>query len=234
MCGRYTNLFKWKQLHRLMTLTTPPMELGERYNIAPTQSAPVVRAADVGGVCVDLLRWGLIPSWADDASIGGGLINARSETVAQKPAFRAAYRGRRCVVPASGFYEWQAITAEKRKQPYYIVPAADDDLFLFAGLWERWTTRDGGDAIESFAILTTSANELMATLHERMPVILAPQDASSWLDAASETAKLEALFTPFPSDQMRKYPVSTLANSPRNDSPACIEPSEELGTGLLF
>ena len=234
MCGRYTNLFKWKQLHRLMTLTTPPMEFGERYNIAPTQAAPVVRAADRGEKRVDPLRWGLIPSWADDASIGSGLINARSETVTQKPAFRGAYQGRRCVVPASGFYEWKAVTAEKRKQPYYLLPSADDDLFLFAGLWERWVPKDGGQAVETFAILTTNANELMAAMHDRMPVILQPEDARLWLDVGAGADALRSLLKPFPSELMRQYPVSTLVNSPKNDTAACIEPCQEHGTGLLF
>lgn len=237
MCGRYAILLKWKRLHRLLRLAGDPVEFRERYNIAPTQSAPVVRAAVNADRHIDSLRWGLIPSWMADAPAGGGFINARSETITIKPAFREAYQRRRCIIPASGFYEWRAI-AKGRSQPHYITPAAEDDLFLFAGVWEQCRSHNAAQAAASFAILTTTANTLMSTVHERMPVILKPEDADRWLDPSTSPEPLHALLKPYPSDQMRLHPVSTLVNSPRNDSPACIEPCEEpskdQGAGLLF
>jgi putative SOS response-associated peptidase YedK len=224
MCGRYTHLFQWRQLHRLMTLVSPPWEFSPRYNVAPTQSAPVVRA-EPAGRRVDPMRWGLIPSWASDVSIGSRLINARAETIAEKPAFRSAFKSRRCLVPVSGFYEWKAIPGEKRKQPHYIRPSADDDLFFFAGLWERWSPKDGaGDPIESFTIITTQPNELMATLHNRMPVILDPPERDAWLAADASPASLPAMLRPYPSELMMALPVSLAVNNPRHDAEDCILP----------
>ncbi len=243
MCGRFTHLFKWRQLHRLMLLTSPPWEFPRRYNVAPTQNAPVVRAdpsnggasgSESGGRRVDMLRWGLIPWWADDPSIGGRLINARAETVHEKPAFRSAFKSRRCLVPVSGFYEWQAQPGMKRKQPYYFRPAGDDELFVFVGLWERWSPKEsaigGGGApkptepIESFTIITTTANELMAGMHDRMPVILDERDFNTWLDARATPDVLRALLKPFPAELMLAEPVSDLVNSPKNDGPECLSP----------
>lgn len=227
MCGRYTHLFLWRELHRLMTLVSPPWEFPRRYNVAPTQDAPVIRAAEGSGRRVDPLRWGLIPSWASDVSIGSRLINARAETIAEKPAFRSAFKARRCLVPVSGFYEWKTIPGEKRKQPHYIRPSGDDDLFFFAGLWERWSPKDGAaEPIESFTIITTQPNELMATLHNRMPVILDSPERDVWLAGDTSPESLMALLRPYPAELMMALPVSLAVNNPRHDAADCIQPTE--------
>ena len=168
------------------------------------------------------LRWGLIPSWADDPAIGNRLINARAETAAQKLAFRAAMRQRRCLVVADGFYEWQR--TGRQKVPY-LIRMRDDRPFGFAGLWESWEGPDHS-AVESCTILTTEANDLVCPLHDRMPVIIAPSDYDRWLDPAETNAQqLMPLLRPYPSDQMTAYAVNPLVNSPANDEPACIEPA---------
>ncbi len=228
MCGRFTNRFTWKQLHRLMGLTTPPPEqdFASRYNIAPTQTAPVVRADDRGGGAraLAMLRWGLVPSWAKEIKIGASMINARAEGIEAKPAFRTALRRRRCIVPVSGFYEWKRLADGKSKQPYYIRSSSDDEPLAFAGLWERWQPPDA-DAVETFTIITTAPNQMMSGLHDRMPVILAPEDFDRWLDPTNQDAAgLLPLLKPAPDDAMVYYPVSTLVNSPKNDDPGCIQP----------
>lgn len=224
MCGRYTHLFTWEELHRLCTLTAPPITLPRSYNVAPTQSAPVVRLIEGGGRGAGLFRWGLVPFWAEDPKIGSALINARAETVADKPAFRAAFKARRCLVPVSGFYEWKKMGAHK--QPYYIRAAADEPLLL-AGLWESWRPRPAEDAahaapLETYTIITTTPNELLATLHDRMPVIIAPEDQARWLEGTHYDA--QSLLKPSPAELLMCHPVSTRVNSPRNNEAACIEP----------
>jgi putative SOS response-associated peptidase YedK len=216
MCGRFTLRTPLSKLVRQFGVLDMP-ELPPRYNIAPTQDVAAVRAVGDGRELV-LLRWGLIPPWADDPRVGNRSINARSETVDTKPAFREAFRQRRCVVVADGFYEWKA--GGRAKQPYYI-QAADGGAFAFAGLWERW--RRGGQRIESCTILTTDANERVAALHDRMPVILAPRDYDLWLDpAVQEPDRLKPLLRPCEDDLLTMYPVSTDVNRPSNDSPECI------------
>jgi putative SOS response-associated peptidase YedK len=166
------------------------------------------------------LRWGLVPSWADDPAVGNRLINARAETVASKPSFRAAFRQRRCLVPADGFYEWQKQAG--KKQPFYI-HLRGGGPFAFAGLWERWQGAD--EPIESFTIVTTEANELVRSLHERMPVILPREAYKHWLDPAyAKLEELQALLRPYPAEEMAAFPVSTRVNSPRVDDAACIVP----------
>ena len=226
MCGRFTQRLSWAELHELMDLIGPPRNLRPRYNVAPSQDVAVVRAAD-GGRSVSMLRWGLIPAWAKDPAIGYRLINARSETVAEKPSFRSAYRRRRCLIPADGFYEWQRLG--KIRQPW-LFGLRDGAPFALAGLWERWTVPEGaeltgslaelgaGDPVETCTILTTAANETVAPVHGRMPVIL-PRDACDpWL--AGEDVSL----APFAADAMTAHPVSTLVNRPANDDPRCVEP----------
>jgi len=186
-----------------------------RFNIAPSQPVPVVRL--VPGQTeprreLVWLRWGLIPGWAQDAAIGNRMINARAESVAQKPAFRAALRRRRCLLAADGFYEWQR--TGRRKQPHFI-RMRDDRPLAFAGLWESWEGPD--QVVESCTILTTDANELMRPIHDRMPVILAPAAYEPWLDpTVQEPQQLAPLLVPYPSEPMTAYPVSTLVNSPTN------------------
>ncbi len=223
MCGRYTLRASGERLAEAFGLSEVP-SLFPRYNIAPTQAVPVIRVlranpATKGRELVPL-RWGLIPSWADDPAIGNRLINARSETVADKPSFRGAFRNRRCLIPADGFYEWKK--AGKAKQPVY-VQRRNGMPFAFAGLWEQWERE--GEVIESCAVITTAANELMAEFHDRMPVILDPKDYDLWLDAAVHDPKLLVpLLRPYPSDQLVAYPVSQTVNNPRHEGPGCVEP----------
>ena len=196
--------------------------LSPRYNIAPSQPLLAVRQRDDGSRQADTLRWGLIPSWAKDPAIGHRLINARSETAADKPSFRAAFRRRRCLVPADGFYEW-AVLPDADKQPWYFHPA-DRRPFAFAGLWERWQ-QPGGEAVESCTLLTTSANAVVAPVHHRMPVILSPQHYHQWLDCRqADPVVLQALMRPLPDRLLSAYAVSTLVNRPANDDPGCIQP----------
>jgi putative SOS response-associated peptidase YedK len=225
MCGRYTLKTPGKLVADLFGLAEEP-SLFPRYNIAPTQPVPVIRVLranpDTKQRELVPLRWGLVPSWADDPAIGNRLINARSETVSSKPSFRGAFRHRRCLVPADGFYEWKK--EGSKKQPVYI-RKKDGQPFAFAGLWEEWERE--GEVIESCTIITTAANDLMAEFHDRMPVILEPKDYGLWLDPGVQDPKLlEPLLRPFPSGEMEVYPVSRLVNDPRHEDPKCIERQE--------
>jgi putative SOS response-associated peptidase YedK len=197
-----------------------------RYNIAPTQEVLAVREVD-GTREAAMLRWGLIPSWSKEPGGGPPMINARSETLAEKPMFRTAYRRRRCIIPADGFYEWKQAAggAKGKKQPYYI-HRPDGGVFGFAGLWERWgesSTGETGGGIESCTIVTTVANRTLAELHDRMPVILAPGDYAMWLDSAvEEPSKLQYLLTPCGEDELVAEPVSTHVNRVANEDPQCV------------
>ena len=227
MCGRFT-------LRAPASVVAEQFGLFElepftpRFNIAPTQPVAAVRlTAEDSPPQRELvwLHWGLIPSWAKDPKIGARMINARSETAAEKPAFRAAFRRRRCLVAADGFYEWQRRGG--RKQPYFI-RMKDDRPFAFAGLWEHWEGADG-TVISSCTLLTTGPNELMEPIHNRMPVILAAGDYDRWLDPAVEQAgPLAPLLRPYPGDEMVAYPVGTYVNSPTHDDPGCAERVAEL------
>jgi putative SOS response-associated peptidase YedK len=178
---------------------------------------------------LDRVRWGLVPSWAKDLSVGDRQINARADTVATKPAYRRAFERRRCLMPADGFYEWQAVPGRKQKQPYFIA-RADREPMAFAGLYEVWRDRSEPDApwMRSCAIVTTDANDKLAAIHERMPVVL-PEDAwTEWLDAENhDTASLQHLLVPAPSDDFVAYPISTLVNKPENQGPELLEPIDE-------
>jgi putative SOS response-associated peptidase YedK len=222
MCGRYTLAESPRKLAKRFDVPqTPDLPFdGERYNIAPTQQLPIIRSIDNKRDMI-LARWGLIPSWAKDIKVGNRLINARADTVASKPSFRAAFKARRCLVPADGFYEWHK--TEDGKQPYYI-RLKEREPFAFAGLWERWRPEEG-DLVESYTVITTDANELMTTIHNRMPVILAPEDYAIWLKSDASSDVLLHLLKPFPTDPMEAYPVSTLVNNPRNQGSKLIEPS---------
>lgn len=211
-----------EQIAEQFSLAMTP-QLAPRYNIAPSQPVAAARQnRDTQQRELVHFHWGLIPSWAKDPAIGYKMINARSETVAEKPSFRNALKYRRCLVPASGFYEWQKVG--KGKQPHYI-QLMDGEPFAIAGLWEHWQSADGSE-IESVTLLTTSPNEVMRPLHDRMPVILHPDDYTLWLDPqTTQSDLLLPLLRPFPAEQMLAYPVSTLVNSPANDLPACILPA---------
>lgn len=169
-----------------------------------------------------MMRWGLVPFWAKEASIGYKMINAKSETLTEKPSFRKPFKEKRCLVLADGFYEWGK-TDKKNKVPYRLV-LKNRQPFAFAGLWDIWKTPEG-DKLLSFTIITTSANELMESIHDRMPVILHEKDEAKWLDPEfKDTEKLSSLLQPYPSELMEAYKVSTIVNSPKNDTLACIEP----------
>ncbi|MBW4555407.1 MAG: SOS response-associated peptidase [Trichormus sp. ATA11-4-KO1] len=222
MCGRFTLNQSAAALAEFFHIQQIP-DLAAQYNIAPTQRvATVLHNPESGKREFQQLRWGLIPSWAKDPSMGAKLINARAETVAEKPAFRSAFKHRRCLVLADGFYEWQRQNG--KKQPFYF-RLSDGQPFGFAGLWERWQTED--EEITSCTILTTAANELLQSIHDRMPVILAPQDYDLWLNPQIQTPEpLQQLLCPYPDQAMTAYPVSTWVNKPQNNSPECIVPLE--------
>lgn len=218
MCGRFALRTPPNRLAQEFHVAEVP-EMEARYNIAPSQDVLAVRGA-AGGREAKLLRWGLIPSWAKDASLGAKLINARSETVEEKPAFREAFKHRRCIIPADGFYDWKRVG--NRKQPYFF-RLRDERLLGFAGIWEKW--RDDRETIESCTILTTAANEAVSPMHERMPVILRPEDYDLWLDEDVRKRDLvKELLEPYPAPEMIAYPVSTLINSPMSQGEKLIEP----------
>ena len=229
MCGRYTQTLPWDEMVRLyrITETADPPNIGPRYNIAPTQEVPIARPTGTAGRAMVLARvfWGLVPFWAKERAIGARMINARAETVAVKPAFRAAFRTRRCLVPADGFYEWRREYGAK--QPY-LITMDDGGGFAFAGLWERWEKAPDGVPVESCTIITTEANALLRPVHPRMPVILAPGDYNAWLDPDMAGDRLAALLRPYPGDRMAFRPVSRRVNNARHDDPDCTGPPERL------
>lgn len=224
MCGRYILTTPSEALRGLFEFVEHP-NLGPRYNIAPTQEAPVVRQrrAPAGERTIQSLRWGLVPAWAEDPRIGARLINARAETLLEKPAFRAAFRRRRCLVPADGFYEWQA--QGRARQPF-LITERDGAPFAFAGLWERWTPQGEETApLDSFTIITTRANDFLQSLHERMPVILSPESYARWLDPDAEPEQLADLLMPAPNDLLRMVPVDPRVNRPREDDEGLVVPT---------
>ena len=223
MCGRFALEDDGTAVQDQFDLAETP-QLAARYNIAPTQPVAAVgrkRAADGGGYGLTHFYWGFVPSWAKDISMASRMINARAETVHEKPSFRAAFKRRRCLIPLSGFYEWQKLE-NGRKQPLYIHPT-DAPLFAVAALWENWHSPDGSE-LRSTTLLTTTPNELMAPIHNRMPVLITPQDYETWLDPETPPAVLQSLLKPFSSEKMAAYPVSSHVNSPRNEGPTCSQP----------
>lgn len=223
MCGRFALISSTEQIAELFGLDAtavahiPPAV--PRYNIAPTQPVAAVRLDENGRRQFTFFHWGLIPSWAKDHTIGSRLINARAETITEKPSFRNAFKRRRCLIPADGFYEWQ--TSNGRKQPTYIHPTHPHP-FAFAGLWESWQDA-AGSQLQSCTILTTTPNELMAPIHNRMPVIIEPADFDLWLDPGPQPDQALHLLRPYPASHMAAYPVSSRVNSPANDTPECIQ-----------
>ncbi len=221
MCGRFT-LTTTADIVADVFDATPSADFSPRYNIAPTQTVAIVRCAGSGARrTMDPAHWGLIPSWAKDAAIGNRMINARAETVAEKPAYRAAFRRRRCLVPTDGFYEWQRTSDGKK--PHWI-HRIDGSPFAMAGLWESWKSAE--EVVESFTIITVTPNSLMKPIHDRMPAILAPGAYDRWLDPSSDaTGELNELLAPFPDGNLEAVAVGTYVNSPRHDDPHCIEPA---------
>lgn len=220
MCGRYELHTHPAAVALAFGLALPP-PLKPRYNIAPMQDVPVIRRGQSGERELAFVRWGLVPRWAKDPSIGAKMINARSETIAEKPSFRTAFRKHRLLLPTDGFYEWKQTPTGK--QPIHI-GMKDKGLFAFAGLAERWLSPDG-EVLDTCTIVTTQANAMLAPMHDRMPVILAPEHYERWLDVGH--TDVADLFAPFPADAMTWYPVSTRVNSVRNDDAQLIEPLRE-------
>ena len=217
MCGRFVANIPAGELKKIFNLIEI-QQLDPRFNVAPTQQVAVIRNNGDHNH-LDQLKWGFVPSWSKDISFGSHLINARSETVAEKPTFRYAIKYRRCIIPSSGFYEWDH--SGGKKQPYYIQMVDQTPTYL-AGLWESWKAPDG-NVIETFAILTTAANKLVAPLHDRMPVVLHPDTFTLWLNMnMHDPEQLQQLFLPYPAVEMTAHKVPDLVNNTRFDSPACI------------
>ena len=231
MCGRFTNAAKpenYKKEFKVGRLNPDIHKI--RYNIAPTQMIEAVRAEEEDAPVLDLLKWGLVPSWSKDTSFASNTINARAETLSEKPSFRDAFKKRRCIIPASGFYEWQkkGLGGRGAKQPFYFY-LKEKDVFGFAGLWEEWLDKDSGELLETCTIITTAANAVLEPIHERMPVILKPEDYEQWLDPQeNNTDRLQKLLIPYPADEMSSYPVGKGINYGNIDSPDLIKPINSL------
>jgi putative SOS response-associated peptidase YedK len=222
MCGRVVQKTPLSEIRVLFETANPVPNAAPTYNGAPTDNLPIVRLDRDGRRSLDLFRWGLIPYWAKDKSIGARCINAMRETVISKPAFRDAFRQRRCLVPADFFYEWK--TTPAGKQPY-AVGIADGTPMAFAGLWERWREPVAGDVLHSFTIITGPPNELVSPIHNRMPIILPPEAWRLWLgEERTDIEELVDLLRPYPADLMRAYPVGKRVGSVRNNDPALLDP----------
>lgn len=222
MCGRFTLTINPADLQDAFSNYNFPVRFAPRFNIAPSQ--PILAIPNDNKLAADFFVWGLIPMWAKDPTIGSRLINARGETLAEKPSFRGSYRHKRCLILADGFYEWKSVGDKKTKTPYYI-HMQDRQPFAMAGLWDSWESPDGS-SLKTCTIITTTPNELMETIHDRMPVILHPRDYAKWLDVTPQTPEnLQPLIKPFNADVMSAYPVSTLVNKPANDMPELVVPA---------
>lgn len=221
MCGRYSNTAKLDAMQMRFDFDTEETDFVPRYNIAPTQYAPVLLLDDNGHKKMEMMRWGLIPHWAKDAGIGNRMINARGESLQEKPVFKSPFKKKRCLVLADGFYEWQK--TGKTKQPMRIT-LKSRQLFAMAGLWERWKGPDGKE-IKSFTIITTEPNALMKKIHDRMPVIIPPDLEDAWLKG-EDLDQLQSMLAPYPAKELAAYEVSTIVNSPKNDMEDCIKPKE--------
>jgi putative SOS response-associated peptidase YedK len=222
MCGRFTLTNDPAESKEAFPGFNFPARFAPRFNIAPTQ--PVLGIPNDGRATADFFVWGLIPSWTKDPELGSRLINARGETLGEKPSFRGGYKYKRCLIPADGFYEWRSQPGTKVKVPYFI-HLTTGKPFAFAGLWDEWQS-PAGSLIRSCTIITITPNKLMEPIHNRMPVILQSSDYNEWLDKAARTPEsLNHLIKPFPADLMEAYPVSTLVNSPANDRAECLIPA---------
>jgi putative SOS response-associated peptidase YedK len=221
MCGRYVQSTPIDELANVLEARVRVDEWRPRYNITPGSMVLACRLGDDGGRDLALLHWGLIPSWAKDRKLGFRTINARAETVADKPAFRAAFKRRRCLIPADGYYEWRA--TESGKQPYFF-SSCDGRPLAFAGLWETWTDKETGEHLPSCTIIVTDANERLRPIHSRMPVVLGVEDYATWLDPrTSDRERLLALLRPADPDAIEARAVERRVNSPANDDPSLIE-----------
>lgn len=224
MCGRYTLYAPQSRLESHFEAAFKIDEsLTENYNIAPGSHQPVVLNGKAREPGITMMRWGLIPPFADDASIGFKMINARSETLSEKPSFKKPFQRKRCLIPANGFFEWKKIEGSDRKLPFYI-RLIHQELFAFAGLFERWEDKKG-ESVFSFTIITTEANSLLQPLHERMPVIVNPENYAFWLDPMNEDREgLQSLLRPFPTEDMSVFRISPEVNKTSNNHKGLIEP----------
>ncbi|MGI9613497.1 MAG: SOS response-associated peptidase [Acidimicrobiales bacterium] len=226
MCGRFVSASPPDELARYFGADNPGTELEPNFNVAPTREVYAVRASE-GHRELTTLRWGLVPFWAKDVKVGAKMINARSETVLDKPAFRRAIRRRRCLIPADGFYEWAKVPGHTKKQPYYI-HRTDGEPIVFAGMWERWRPDDDEEStVESCTILTCGPNETMAAIHNRMPVLLAPPVWDDWLADTDDLDSLSELMIPAPDGLLTLRPVTPMVNSVRNNGPELLEVETE-------
>jgi len=223
MCGRFTITLDPGEIQELLNLGPFVHILQPRYNVAPSQPIPIVKNLETRSV--ELYKWGLVPFWADDPNIGYKMINARSETAHEKPAFRAAFKHRRCLILADGFFEWHAEEKGGSKTPY-LFKLKNDYPFTFAGLYEHWPIPSGGE-LHTCTILTCPPNELVSEYHNRMPVMLAEEARWSWLDPQAKEAELQDLLGPYPANEMKCFAVSREVNSPQNDRPEILEPIEK-------
>ena len=222
MCGRFTLSFEAPEAQQELELGEMPPDWLPRYNIAPSQ--PVAVVAEVNTRRVEWMKWGLIPSWAKDPTIGSRMINARSETLSEKPSFRVAYARRRCLILANGFYEWQKIPGSGSSSTPYFFHLEDHRIFTFAGIWESWRTPEGED-LHTCSIITCTANAIVEPVHDRMPVIFDRQSCWNWL-AENRLPELQIMLAPYPAEKMGKYTVSRLVNDSRQDVKDCIIPYE--------
>lgn len=218
MCGRFAFYSPSEATTALFGVQSGSMEIAKRYNIAPTQDVAAIREDQSGVRELAMLRWGLVPSWAKDPAIGNRMINARAETVAEKPSFRSAYKHRRCAILANGFYEWRK--ESNGKTPWFIT-TEDDSPFAFAGLWESWSDKETGETLQTTTIITADANDFMSSLHHRMPVILQPDAADRWFSGDNELIHAVAEITP----ELKAWPVDRRVNNARNEGADLIEDS---------
>jgi putative SOS response-associated peptidase YedK len=218
MCGRYTLTAEPAAIQQAFDLTTLPSELAPRYNIAPTQPVPIITSDNPHALTI--VQWGLVPSWSKDPSVASKLINARAETLDEKPSFKQAFKRRRCLIPADGFFEWRSDNGKKRPQFIYV---GEREVFAFAGLWDTWHSPDGS-VLQSCTIITTEPNDLIRTLHHRMAVILNQADYRTWLAPDAEGVALKALLQPYPAERLQLYEVAPLVNNANIDTPDIIIP----------
>jgi putative SOS response-associated peptidase YedK len=226
MCGRFTLSLNAEDLQAAFPEIELPPQYAPRYNIAPSQPVAAIALNALGKPVLQHFLWGLVPVWAKDVSIANKLINARAETLAEKPSFRTAFKKRRCLVLADGFYEWQSLPNSKSKTPMYI-QMQDGSPFTIAGLWESWKSPEG-DQLQTCTLITTTPNSLMAEIHNRMPVIIPAERRADWLSPTSTSLTLEPLLSPYPAHAMQAYPVSPYVNSPFNEGARCVMREDSL------
>lgn len=219
MCGRFSLSISWQEIcKRYSVVLGTEIDWQGRYNIAPSQNCIVIIQEGANNIAKPM-KWGLVPHWSKDPKLGYKMINARCETIDQKPSFKGCLARKRCIIPADGFYEWKK--EGDTKQPIRIC-LSNEEPFAFAGLWDTWESPQTGEVIESFTIITTPSNSIITNIHDRMPAILSPEEENTWLNPNTGVVHLKSLLSPYPSQLMRLYPVSPIVNSWKNDVPECF------------